>query len=62
MQGKNRPLWGPATVSVLSKVIFDFSANNTILSIRYQVSFARPVNYSEEASRLADMIDSYNLS
>ncbi|OJJ57799.1 hypothetical protein ASPSYDRAFT_45728 [Aspergillus sydowii CBS 593.65] len=30
--------------------------------IRYQVSFARPVNYSEEASRLADMIDSYNLS
>ncbi|KAL4937152.1 hypothetical protein BDV06DRAFT_203480 [Aspergillus oleicola] len=27
--------------------------------IRYQVSYAKPVNYSEEASRLADMIDSY---
>lgn len=49
-------------MSVLSKVIFAFSTNNTTLSIRYQVSFARPVNYSEEASRLADMIDSYNLS
>lgn len=28
--------------------------------IRYQVSSAKPVNYSEEASRLADMINSYN--
>lgn len=49
-------------MSVLPNVIFGFSTNNTTLSIRYQVSFARPVNYSEEASRLADMIDSYNLS
>ncbi|KAI9374000.1 hypothetical protein BJX61DRAFT_500834 [Aspergillus egyptiacus] len=30
--------------------------------IRYQVSFARPVNYSEEAARLSEMIDSYNIS
>ncbi|KAL3435717.1 hypothetical protein BDV09DRAFT_167148 [Aspergillus tetrazonus] len=30
--------------------------------IRYQVSYAKPVNYSEEASRLADIIDSYSIS
>ncbi|KAL4801387.1 hypothetical protein BDV18DRAFT_149273 [Aspergillus unguis] len=30
--------------------------------VRYQVSYARPVNYSEEASRLSDMIDSYNIA
>ncbi|KAL3469470.1 hypothetical protein BJX99DRAFT_241251 [Aspergillus californicus] len=30
--------------------------------IRYQVSFARPVSYSEEASRLADTIDSYSIA
>ncbi|RDW74751.1 replication factor A subunit protein RFA1 [Aspergillus mulundensis] len=29
--------------------------------IRYQVSYAKPVSYSEEASRLADIIDSYNI-
>ncbi|KAL4901967.1 hypothetical protein BDW74DRAFT_68957 [Aspergillus multicolor] len=29
--------------------------------IRYQVSYAKPVNYSEEASRLADLIDSYHI-
>ncbi|RAH45988.1 replication factor A subunit protein RFA1 [Aspergillus brunneoviolaceus CBS 621.78] len=30
--------------------------------VRYQVSSARAINYSEEASRLAEQIDSYNLS
>ncbi|KAL5332160.1 hypothetical protein BJX70DRAFT_384971 [Aspergillus crustosus] len=30
--------------------------------IRYQVTSARSVNFSEEASRLADMIDSYSMS
>ncbi|RAL15013.1 replication factor A subunit protein RFA1 [Aspergillus homomorphus CBS 101889] len=30
--------------------------------VRYQVSSARPINYSEEASRLAELIDSYTLS
>ncbi|KAB8076327.1 hypothetical protein BDV29DRAFT_170346 [Aspergillus leporis] len=30
--------------------------------IRYQIVSAKPVNYSEEALRLADMIDSYSLS
>ncbi|KAL3443796.1 hypothetical protein BJX65DRAFT_284436 [Aspergillus insuetus] len=29
--------------------------------IRYQVSYANPVNYSEEASRLANLIDSYHI-
>lgn len=30
--------------------------------VRYQVSSASPVNYSEEASRLAEIISSYNIS
>ncbi|OJZ88852.1 replication factor A 1, Rfa1 [Aspergillus piperis CBS 112811] len=30
--------------------------------IRYQVSSANPINYSQEASRLADLIESYNVS
>lgn len=30
--------------------------------IRYQIVSAKPVNYSEEASRLVDMIDSYSVS
>ncbi|RAL05027.1 replication factor A subunit protein RFA1 [Aspergillus ibericus CBS 121593] len=30
--------------------------------IRYQISSARPINYSEEASRLADVIESYTVS
>ncbi|OOF90747.1 hypothetical protein ASPCADRAFT_211662 [Aspergillus carbonarius ITEM 5010] len=30
--------------------------------IRYQISSARPINYSEEASRLADLIESYTVS
>ncbi|KAE8348590.1 hypothetical protein BDV28DRAFT_143147 [Aspergillus coremiiformis] len=30
--------------------------------IRYQIVSAKPVNYSEEASRLADMVDSYSIS
>ncbi|KAF9887566.1 Replication factor A protein 1 [Aspergillus nanangensis] len=29
--------------------------------VRYQVSSAKPMNYSEEASRLADMINSYSI-
>ncbi|KAL2011853.1 hypothetical protein VTN00DRAFT_4571 [Thermoascus crustaceus] len=30
--------------------------------VRYQVSSARPLNYSEEASHLADLIKSYNIN
>lgn len=30
--------------------------------IRYQVSYAKPVNYSEEATRLANLIQSYSLA
>jgi replication factor A1 len=33
----------------------------TLLRVRYQISSARPVNYSEEASRLVDLINSYSL-
>lgn len=44
------------------QVYIDYSTDMMTFSVRYQVSFARPVNYSEEASRLADMIDSYNIS
>lgn len=31
-----------------------------IFSVRYQVSSARPINYSEEASRLVGLINSYD--
>lgn len=30
-------------------------------SVRYQISSAQPINYSDEASRLAGLINSYTL-
>lgn len=30
-------------------------------SVRYQVSSSQAINYSDEASRLADIIDSYSI-
>lgn len=38
------------------------TVNDILISIRYQVSTAKPVNYSEEASRLMALINSYGLS
>lgn len=40
----------------------ELTANDILISIRYQVSTAKPVNYSEEASRLMTLINSYGLS
>lgn len=34
----------------------------TLLRVRYQVSSASAINYSEEASRLADIISAYNIN
>ena len=31
-------------------------------SVRYQVSSAKAINYSEEAARLAEIINSYSLN